>query len=111
MPKDFRHVFGVLVERYPALRTSLRFTFWVRLVNRTGADEIWEINLWRHTIRRARIKYPPVEICIPRSHFWALVEHSTRRLWRNAFENGHVQFTGTTAKAKRLHAQFRKYAR
>lgn len=111
MPKDLRRTFGLLLERYPALRPSLRFTFWLRLTNRTGDDELWEINLWRQTYRRARLKHPRVEIRIARPHFWALVEHSTRRLWRNAFENGHVQFSGRSALAKRLHAQFRKYAR
>ncbi len=111
MPKDLRSVFGQLHERYPALRPALRFTFWVRLTSRNADDEIWEINFWRHTYRRSRLKHPPVEIRIPRSHFWALVEHSTRRRWRNAFENGHVQFLGSPAKAKRLHAYFRKYAR
>lgn len=111
MKKDVRAVFGLLLARYPALRPALRFTFWLRLTNRAGDDEIWEINFWRHTYRRSRLKHPSIEISIPRSHFWALVEHSTRRLWRNAFENDHVLFTGSAPKSKRLQAQFRKYAR
>jgi hypothetical protein len=89
----------------------MRFTFWLRLSNRNGADEVWEINFWRRIYRRSRRAHPPIEIIIPRSHFWALVEHSTRRLWRNAYENGYVEFSGRAAFARRLLAQFRRYAK
>lgn len=111
MQKDLKNVFGELQERYTGLRRSLRFTFWLRLTVRGGVDELWEINLWKKTFRKSRRANPPVEIRIPRSHFWALVEHSSCRLWRNAFENDHIVFSGRAQYTRRLLAQFRKTAR
>jgi|SRR5579883_3263726 len=111
MKREVREVFHVLTEQYPKLRTSVRFTFWVRLSNRTSKDEIWEINLWRSVYRKSRVSKPKVEIAIPRSHFWALVEHSSRRLWRNAFDNGYVLFEGNKTKSQRLRKHFTSITR
>ncbi len=111
MTRDVRKVLGTLIERRPGMRRALRFTFHLHLTTRTDDGEMWEINLWEQRCRRSRLKHPPVEIAIPRSHFWALVEHSSRRLWRNAHENGHIVFRGDRRKAARLQSAFQRTTR